>query len=311
MRAINVATHAKIRIRGRGSGHLEVEGTREAPVPLMVAVTSEGVHKIHFKTAVQMTVDKLNEVQALFKQFCQQRNLQPQTSWPRDSIWRFGEMSKEAETTLAELLALYGWEYGLMQSIDQSPQAAMRATTTSNQPPQATNRHQRRVKKNTLVKKEEGGICPKLGSPTAWYSGRRFSPGPERADASANEKCSFSMFATRGRHGCLAPTCVAVREQRLWQHLWPWGHIWWQSWHYSRTRLTPGSGFWATCVSDARGWCPHWDSSICSCRCSTAELQRSTGLRSFGFSARALERGVRRLSAGLGRGGIFRPECVR
>jgi hypothetical protein len=75
MREIYQATNAKIRVRGRGSGHLEVDGSKEAPVPLMVAVTSEGGYQVHFRTAVEMTISKLKEVQQLFVQFCQQRNL--------------------------------------------------------------------------------------------------------------------------------------------------------------------------------------------------------------------------------------------
>ena len=112
MRAINVDTKAKIRVRGRGSGHLEVQGTNEAPVPLMVAVTSERVYKKHFSKAVQMTLVKLKEVQVLFNQFCQQRCLGSHISG--NSIWRFGEMSEESETILADLVA----ENGGFQSMD-------------------------------------------------------------------------------------------------------------------------------------------------------------------------------------------------
>eukprot|EP00441_Pelagodinium_beii_P033862 CAMPEP_0197639212 /NCGR_PEP_ID=MMETSP1338-20131121/13902_1 /TAXON_ID=43686 ORGANISM="Pelagodinium beii, Strain RCC1491" /NCGR_SAMPLE_ID=MMETSP1338 /ASSEMBLY_ACC=CAM_ASM_000754 /LENGTH=503 /DNA_ID=CAMNT_0043211907 /DNA_START=51 /DNA_END=1559 /DNA_ORIENTATION=- len=102
MHQIHKATNAKVRVRGRGSGHLEASSQKEAPVPLMVAVTSEGVHKVHFVTAVQMTIDRLNDVQHLFKQFCEQRDL---GAIARERIWRFGEMSKEAEVVLADLIA--------------------------------------------------------------------------------------------------------------------------------------------------------------------------------------------------------------
>ena len=53
MREIYQATNARLRVRGRGSGHLEVDGAKEAPVPLMVAVTSEGVDQARFRTAVE------------------------------------------------------------------------------------------------------------------------------------------------------------------------------------------------------------------------------------------------------------------
>ena len=100
-REIYQATNA--RLRGRGSGYLEVDGAREANVPLMVAVTSEGVDQAHdFRTAVEMTISKLRVVQGLFVQFCQQRTLSE--SLARENLWRFGEMSKDAEIVLADLL---------------------------------------------------------------------------------------------------------------------------------------------------------------------------------------------------------------
>ncbi len=102
MREIHQATNARLRVRGRGSGHLEVDGAREAPVPLMVAITSEGVDQAHFRTAVEMTISKLRIVQGLFEHFCQQRALSE--SLTRKSLWRFGEMSKDAEIVLADLL---------------------------------------------------------------------------------------------------------------------------------------------------------------------------------------------------------------
>ena len=62
MREIYQATNAKIRVRGRGSGRLEVDDAKEAPAPLMVAVTSVGVRRVHFRTAVEMTISKLKDV---------------------------------------------------------------------------------------------------------------------------------------------------------------------------------------------------------------------------------------------------------
>ena len=102
MREIYQATYAELRVRGRGSGRLEVDGATEAPVPLMVAVTSEGVDQAHFRTAVEMTISRLKVVQGLFEQFCRQRALSE--SLTRTNLWRFGEMSKDAEIVLADLL---------------------------------------------------------------------------------------------------------------------------------------------------------------------------------------------------------------
>jgi hypothetical protein len=79
-----------------------VDYAREADVPLMVAVTSEDGDQAHFRTAVEMTISKLRVLQGLFEQFCQQRALSE--SLTRKSLWRFGEMSKDAEIVLADLL---------------------------------------------------------------------------------------------------------------------------------------------------------------------------------------------------------------
>jgi hypothetical protein len=40
-KTVNARTGAKVRIRGKGSGHREVRELKEAPVPLMVAITSD------------------------------------------------------------------------------------------------------------------------------------------------------------------------------------------------------------------------------------------------------------------------------
>ena len=93
-------TGAKIRIRGRGSNHKEIEGIREAPVPLMVAVTSDGANASKFSQAVDMMIAKLNEANKTFAQFCFQKELD--RSLAMEDIWKWGEMSKEAELVLAE-----------------------------------------------------------------------------------------------------------------------------------------------------------------------------------------------------------------
>jgi hypothetical protein len=114
MRDINQATHAKVRVRGRGSGHLELDrkmlnkvtqkmgGVQEAPVPLMVAITLQGAQRALFRTAVDMTISQLQHVQVLFVQFCEQRNLSE--ALMEEELWSFGEMSKDAEIVLADLL---------------------------------------------------------------------------------------------------------------------------------------------------------------------------------------------------------------
>lgn len=70
MRRIAEATGAKIRIRGRGSGHYEIDGKQEAPTPLMVAVTTDQGDRSAFETAIRMTLVELRSVEERFKVFC-------------------------------------------------------------------------------------------------------------------------------------------------------------------------------------------------------------------------------------------------
>ena len=105
LRKIYQATSAKIRVRGRGSGFLE-SNAQEAPLPLMVAITSEDPD--HFKMATQMVIARLGEVKGLFELFCkQQRDAQGYRMPRQQKLWRFGEMSKDAETVLYEFLSSF------------------------------------------------------------------------------------------------------------------------------------------------------------------------------------------------------------
>ena len=54
--------NAKLRIRGRGSGHLEVDGRKEAPVPLMVAVTANKTDPEGFRKAIEMILERIQDV---------------------------------------------------------------------------------------------------------------------------------------------------------------------------------------------------------------------------------------------------------
>jgi len=75
MRRIAEVTGAKIRIRGRGSGHLEIDGKEEAPTPLMVAVTTDQTDHTAFARAIQMTLVELRTVEERFKMFCKKHEI--------------------------------------------------------------------------------------------------------------------------------------------------------------------------------------------------------------------------------------------
>ena len=102
MQYIFSKTGAKIRVRGVGSGHKEVKGNEEAPVPLMVAVTSQGQMQTTFVMAVQMTIDILTKVETQYIEFCR-HTLAPHTH-SQQMIWNFGEISTDAFPILSELL---------------------------------------------------------------------------------------------------------------------------------------------------------------------------------------------------------------
>mmetsp|Transcript_91380 Transcript_91380/g.263769 ORF Transcript_91380/g.263769 Transcript_91380/m.263769 type:complete len:493 (-) Transcript_91380:104-1582(-) len=71
-RGIYDATGAKIRLRGRGSGHLEHSTGYEAPAPLMLAITGVSGDEKGFRQALRMCVDLLREVERRWIAFCRE-----------------------------------------------------------------------------------------------------------------------------------------------------------------------------------------------------------------------------------------------
>jgi len=61
VRMIAEATHSKIRVRGRGSGHRETDG-REASVPLMISISAAGTEAGNFATAVSSVIQLLERL---------------------------------------------------------------------------------------------------------------------------------------------------------------------------------------------------------------------------------------------------------
>mmetsp|Transcript_58184 Transcript_58184/g.138541 ORF Transcript_58184/g.138541 Transcript_58184/m.138541 type:complete len:518 (+) Transcript_58184:141-1694(+) len=93
VKKIAEATGAKLRIRGKGSGHKEGPDGEEAPVPLMVAVTTDKTDAEHFREAVRMTLVELQRVSQRFDEFIAKNN--KQFSGPYFSIAVVGEGGKE------------------------------------------------------------------------------------------------------------------------------------------------------------------------------------------------------------------------
>ncbi|CAJ1339171.1 unnamed protein product [Effrenium voratum] len=98
-RKIAAATGAKVRIRGQGSGHMELEGQYEAPTPLMVAVTTDHGDPVMFRQAIEMTLEELQQLQGRFHNHCSERGITH--TGPCFSI---GVVQKNAQEALGDLL---------------------------------------------------------------------------------------------------------------------------------------------------------------------------------------------------------------
>merc|ERR1719469_361765 len=90
-KGIFIATGAKVRLRGCGSGFLEQSGPRrqtglqEAPVPLMLAVISEAGDNKNFQRAVGMAVELLRGIGKRFTAFCEREHQRGQQRVPRET----------------------------------------------------------------------------------------------------------------------------------------------------------------------------------------------------------------------------------
>lgn len=91
-------TDAKIRLRGRGSGHEEKgqKGLPAARVHLMLAVATDVGNEKKFATAVQMSAQLLSTVSEQYLEFCTQF----QVSAPLTPLFWIGEISQEGRACL-------------------------------------------------------------------------------------------------------------------------------------------------------------------------------------------------------------------
>ena len=96
----------KARVRGRGSGHLEVDGKREAPVPLMLAITVSKKESKEFRIAVKTAVGVLEELDNQYCSFCQKCGLQVHRRFGK-VIFGFGEISTGADKVIQDYVDLY------------------------------------------------------------------------------------------------------------------------------------------------------------------------------------------------------------
>eukprot|EP00931_Biecheleriopsis_adriatica_P058057 TRINITY_DN34490_c0_g1_i1.p1 TRINITY_DN34490_c0_g1~~TRINITY_DN34490_c0_g1_i1.p1 ORF type:complete len:536 (+),score=94.55 TRINITY_DN34490_c0_g1_i1:106-1713(+) len=74
-RQIYEATGCKVRVRGKGSGHKESSTGKEAPTPLMMAITSESFNTEGFYSAVRESIDLLRCIEEKYATHCAERGL--------------------------------------------------------------------------------------------------------------------------------------------------------------------------------------------------------------------------------------------
>ena len=97
-RSIHERTGANIRLRGRGSGYKEADGKAEAPVPLMIVVISDGTEASDFTLAVRLVLQKLEQINGWFFDFCVANRLELELV--DEGSWSFGDMSEDARSIL-------------------------------------------------------------------------------------------------------------------------------------------------------------------------------------------------------------------
>jgi hypothetical protein len=103
---------AKLRIRGRGSGHLEVVGPsgkldREAPVPLMLAISVDKYDPDGFLMAVNESVALLESTTERYRDMCRVRGEVPELH-----LFAFGDGSALATRLLADFIDEYPYPDG-------------------------------------------------------------------------------------------------------------------------------------------------------------------------------------------------------
>ena len=98
MKTMAKTTDCKIRVRGKGSGHFEVDGNNEAPVHLMVAITTSEDHVdvIRFRVAVEQMLGMLQQAEKLYHKYGQ-----------KGPLFGFGEASPAAFEILGDLIQKY------------------------------------------------------------------------------------------------------------------------------------------------------------------------------------------------------------
>jgi len=90
LREIAESYNVKVRVRGKGSKHKEING-EGAPVPLMLVVTASRDVEKQFQDAVAKAIEKLERLDQMFGNYCVQKSLSRDIS--SKPMWKFGELT--------------------------------------------------------------------------------------------------------------------------------------------------------------------------------------------------------------------------
>lgn len=101
IRAIHEATGAKLRIRGRGSGHREGWMQVEAPEPLMLVISSPPGRRRAFREAVWLAIDLLCEEESNYARWLGRRRLRPVR------LFNFGAIHRRALPIIRDLVTMF------------------------------------------------------------------------------------------------------------------------------------------------------------------------------------------------------------
>ena len=104
LKRIFYATDVKLRVRGFGSGHLEGLSRKEAPVPLMLALSGLEAEPAAFKNAVRMAVDVLNKTSAEYTEFLDDNGFLHVGRLP---LFCFGEISTNSASVIKEFVDVH------------------------------------------------------------------------------------------------------------------------------------------------------------------------------------------------------------
>lgn len=104
IRAIHEATGVKLRIRGRGSRHLEGWRGVEAPCPLALVISAPRGQRQAFREATSLAIEMLREEERIYKYSCRQLGGQRQRPV---RLFNFGAIHRHTYGIIRDLVTMF------------------------------------------------------------------------------------------------------------------------------------------------------------------------------------------------------------